>query len=440
MQPTSDSTTDTRHIWHPYSPLPGPRPNLPVAAADGVYLTLDDGRVLIDAMSSWWAAAHGHRHPDLVAAAHRQLDILPHVMFGGLTHTPAVELTRRLLALTADAFGPGAPDAVFYSDSGSVAVEVAVKAALQAQRAAGHPERTRLLTWRSGYHGDTFGAMSVCDPDGGMHALWTGTLADQLFAPAPPVRGSSDREIADYLQVFDSLIDGTVAAVIIEPVVQGAGGMRFHDHALVAGVRRICDAHGVLLIADEIATGFGRTGDLLTTAAAGVTPDILCVGKALTGGMMTLAATLTTRAVADAVSSPAGGGALMHGPTFMANPLACAVAAASLDLVAAGYWRETVPRIATELERGLTPLAGRDAVADVRVLGAVGVVELHRPLDDAAMTAATDAAVAAGVWLRPFGRLIYVMPPFISTTGEVATICAGVRAAVDAADRAEVHA
>jgi adenosylmethionine-8-amino-7-oxononanoate aminotransferase len=273
-----------------------------------------------------------------------------------------------------------------------------------------------------------------------MHALWTGTLADQLFAPAPPVRGSSDREIADYLQVFDSLIDDTVAAVIIEPVVQGAGGMRFHDHALVAGVRRICDAHGVLLIADEIATGFGRTGDLFTTAAAGVTPDILCVGKALTGGMMTLAATLTTRAVADAVSSPAGGGALMHGPTFMANPLACAVAAASLDLVAAGYWRETVPRIAAELAQGLAPLADVDAVADVRVLGAVGVVELHRALDDAGMTAATDAAVAAGVWLRPFGRLIYVMPPFISITDEVAAVCAGVRAAVAAVDRAEVRA
>lgn len=438
MQPASDiaatidpATTDARHIWHPYSPLPGPRANLPVAAADGVHLTLTDGRVLVDAMSSWWAAAHGHRHPGLTAAAHRQLDTLPHVMFGGLTHTPAVELTDRLLALTGGAFGNDALTAVFYSDSGSV--EVAVKAALQAQRGAGHPERTRLLTWRSGYHGDTFGAMSVCDPDGGMHSLWTGTLTDQLFAPAPPVRGSSDREIADYLQVFDSLIDDTVAAVIIEPVVQGAGGMRFHDHALVAGVRELCDAHGVLLIADEIATGFGRTGDLFTTAAAGVTPDILCVGKALTGGMLTLAATLTTAEVAAAVSSPAGGGALMHGPTFMANPLACAVAAASLDLVASGYWRDTVPRIAGELERGLAPLIGQDAVADVRVLGAIGVVELVDPLDAAGMTAATDAAVACGVWLRPFGRLIYVMPPFISTTDEVATVCAGVRAAVDAA-------
>ena len=284
------ATTDTRHIWHPYSPVPGPRENLHVAGADGVNLTLTDGRVLIDAMSSWWAAAHGHPHPDLLAAAHRQLDTLPHVMFGGLTHTPAVELTDRLLALTGEAYVdcPGDDLAtVFFADSGSVAVEVAIKSALQTQRGRGHPERRRLLTWRSGYHGDTFGAMSVCDPDGGMHSLWAGTLTGQIFAPAPPVRGSGDRQIADYLQVFDSHIDDTVAAVIIEPVVQGAGGMRFHDHALVAGVRRICDAHGVLLIADEIATGFGRTGDLFTTAAAGITPDILCVGKALTGGVLT---------------------------------------------------------------------------------------------------------------------------------------------------------
>ncbi|WP_315147991.1 adenosylmethionine--8-amino-7-oxononanoate transaminase [Corynebacterium variabile] len=430
------ATTDTRHIWHPYSPVPGPRENLHVAGADGVNLTLTDGRVLIDAMSSWWAAAHGHRHPDLLAAAHRQLDTLPHVMFGGLTHTPAVELTDRLLALTGEAYVdcPGDDLAtVFFADSGSVAVEVAIKSALQTQRGRGHPERRRLLTWRSGYHGDTFGAMSVCDPDGGMHSLWAGTLTGQIFAPAPPVRGSGDRQIADYLQVFDSHIDDTVAAVIIEPVVQGAGGMRFHDHALVAGVRRICDAHGVLLIADEIATGFGRTGDLFTTAAAGITPDILCVGKALTGGVLTLAAVLTTAAVSDAVSSPDGGGALMHGPTFMANPLACAVATAAMDLVGDGYWRTTVPRIEDELSHRLSHLAGRDHVADVRVLGAVGVVELTTALDDDAMTRAQNAAVNHGAWLRPFGRLIYCMPPFISTTDEVDTICRAVAAAVSAA-------
>ena len=430
------ATTDARHIWHPYSPVPGPRENLHVSGADGVNLTLADGRLLIDAMSSWWAAAHGHRHPDLVHAAHRQLDTLPHVMFGGLTHTPAVELADRLLALTGESYGDCPGDdlsTVFFADSGSVAVEVAIKAALQTQRGRGNPERRRLLTWRSGYHGDTFGAMSVCDPDGGMHSLWAGTLTGQIFAPAPPVRGSSDREIESYLEVFESHIDDTVAAVIIEPVVQGAGGMRFHDHALVAGVRRICDAHGVLLIADEIATGFGRTGDLFTTAAAGITPDILCVGKALTGGMLTLAAVLTTAAVSDAVSSPAGGGALMHGPTFMANPLACAVATAALDLVGDGYWRTAVPRIGDGLRHGLSHLADRDDVADVRVLGAVGVVELTTALDEDAMTRAQNAAVDHGVWLRPFGRLIYCMPPFISTTDEVDTICRAVAAAVSAA-------
>jgi adenosylmethionine-8-amino-7-oxononanoate aminotransferase len=434
---TDSATTDVRHIWHPYSPVPGPRDNLHVSGAEGVNLTLADGRVLIDAMSSWWAAAHGHRHPDLIAAAHRQLDILPHVMFGGLTHTPAVDLTDRLLTLTGEAYRDCPGDdlsTVFFADSGSVAVEVAIKAALQTQRGCGHPERRRLLTWRSGYHGDTFGAMSVCDPDGGMHSLWSGTLTEQIFVPAPPVRGSSDREIVDYLRGFEAHIDDTVAAVIIEPVVQGAGGMRFHDHSLVAGVRRICDAHGVLLIADEIATGFGRTGDLFTTAAAGIIPDILCVGKALTGGMLTLAAVLTTTAVSDAVSSPAGGGALMHGPTFMANPLACTVATAAMDLVTDGYWRSEVPRIEDELRHGLCHLADLDHVADVRVLGAVGVVELTTALDDDAMTDVQDAAVAHGVWLRPFGRLIYCMPPFISTTGEVATICRAVAAAVAAAE------
>ncbi|MGP9722226.1 adenosylmethionine--8-amino-7-oxononanoate transaminase [Corynebacterium sp. AOP40-4SA-5] len=418
------ATVDAHHIWHPYSAVPGPRENLRVTAAKGVYLTVGGGQ-LIDGMSSWWAAAHGHRHPGIIAAAHRQLDVLPHVMFGGLTHDPAVELTGKLLDLTDDALTK-----VFYSDSGSVAVEVAVKMALQAQKGLGHPERTRLLTWRSGYHGDTFGAMSVCDPSGGMHSLWEETLTEQVFAPAPPVRGSSAAEQDAYLRTFGDHIDGTVAAVIIEPVVQGAGGMRFHDAALLTGLREICDRHGVLLIADEIATGFGRTGEVFATSGAGVTPDILCVGKALTGGVMTLAATLATDGVADAVSSPAGGGALMHGPTFMANPLACAVAGASLDLVASGYWRGTVPRIEGELDAGLAPLRDVPGVADVRVLGAIGVVELEQPLDDAGMTAATDAAIDQGVWLRPFGRLVYCMPPFTCTSDEVAAICRGIRAAV----------
>ncbi len=420
--------TDARHVWHPYSPAR--TDNLVVSSAEGVHLTLADGRRIIDGMSSWWAMALGHRHPRLIAAAHEQLDRMPHVMFGGLTHEPAARLTRNLLDLLAPEF----PDlsSVFYSDSGSVAVEVAVKMALQYARGAGHPERTRLLTWRSGYHGDTFAAMSVCDPDGGMHSLWAGVLAEQVFAPAPPVRGADATEIDAYFEAMDALIDDTVAGVIIEPVVQGAGGMRFHDHALVAGVRRLCDRRGILLICDEIATGCGRTGDLFTTSAAGAAPDILCVGKTLTGGTMTLAATLSTDEVAEVVSSPAGGGALMHGPTFMANPLACAVAAEAVSLYAEGRWRTQVPRIERELERGLAGLRGRPGVADVRVLGAIGVVELTREVD---MPVATRAAVDAGVWLRPFGRLVYTMPPYVATSEDVARICAGVATVVDSQEK-----
>lgn len=414
---------DKNHIWHPYS-APG-APVLPVSATEGIHLHLSDGTQLIDGMSSWWSAVHGHGHPRLVAAATAQAHRMSHVMFGGLTHEPAARLTRALLELV------DAPlDTVFYSDSGSVAVEVAVKMALQYSRGIGHPERTRLLTWRSGYHGDTFAAMSVCDPDGGMHSLWGGVLAQQLFAPAPPVRGSDPQDLERYLDELEALVDDTVAAIIIEPVVQGAGGMRFHDHCLVAGVREICDRRGILMIADEIATGFGRTGSLFATSAAGVTPDILCVGKALTGGFMTLAATLCTTAVADAITSPRGGGALMHGPTFMANPLACAVAAESLAIIAEGGWRSAVLGIETELRAGLDPLRREPGVADVRVLGAIGVVEMTTPVD---IIPTTRAAIAEGVWLRPFGRLIYVMPPYICTTEDIATICRGVAAAVRAA-------
>lgn len=426
-----DIAVDTTGIWHPYSPSPGPGVNYLVTSATGVYLTLGDGRTVIDAMSSWWAAAHGHRHPALIDAAHRQLDVMPHVMFGGLTHGPAIRLTERLLRLIAGAFA-GDLRTVFYADSGSVAVEVAMKMALQAQRGAGHPERRRLLTWRSGYHGDTFGAMSVCDPESGMHSLWTDTLAEQIFAPAPPLRGSGRETVDRYLRTVENLVDDTVAAVIIEPVLQGAGGMRFHDPAVVAGVRRLCDRHGVLLIADEIATGFGRTGELFATAGAGVTPDILCLGKALTGGVMTLAAVVTTGAVTEAVSSPQGGGALMHGPTFMANALACAVADASLELVESGYWRDTVLRIGEELTRGLAGISDRNHVADVRVLGAVGVIELVDPLNQGDVDTVTRAALAEGVWIRPFDRLIYCMPPFVSTTDDIARICRGLRAGVDA--------
>ena len=407
---------DARHIWHPYA---GPgEPTLVVDSAAGVHLTLADGTTLIDAMSSWWAAAHGHGHPRLKAAAAAQIDRMSHVMFGGLTHEPAVRLTRNLMELTRGNF-----EQVFYSDSGSVSVEVAIKMALQYARGLGHPERTKMLTWRSGYHGDTFAAMSVCDPEGGMHSMWTGTLARQVFAPAPPTRGASPAERATYLHELEACITEEVAALVIEPVVQGAGGMRFHDHELVRGARDICDRHGIVLVADEIATGFGRTGDLFATQAAGVVPDIMCVGKAMTGGFMTMAATLATAKVAEGMRPRA----LMHGPTFMANPLACAVSAAATELILEGHWREQVAGIEKQLQRGLTGLAEEPGVADVRVLGAIGVVEMEREVN---MAAATAAAVEQGVWLRPFGRLIYIMPPFISTADEVTLMCRGVRAAV----------
>ncbi|WKE58851.1 adenosylmethionine--8-amino-7-oxononanoate transaminase [Corynebacterium tuberculostearicum] len=407
---------DARHIWHPYA---GPgEPTLVVDSAAGVHLTLADGTTLIDAMSSWWAAAHGHGHPRLKAAAAAQIERMSHIMFGGLTHEPAARLTRNLMELTRGDF-----EQVFYSDSGSVSVEVAIKMALQYARGLGHPERTKMLTWRSGYHGDTFAAMSVCDPEGGMHSMWTGTLARQVFAPAPPTRGASPAERATYLHELEACITEEVAALVIEPVVQGAGGMRFHDHELVRGARDICDRHGIVLVADEIATGFGRTGDLFATQAAGVVPDIMCVGKAMTGGFMTMAATLATAKVAEGMRPRA----LMHGPTFMANPLACAVSAAATELILEGYWREQVAGIEKQLQRGLTGLAEEPGVADVRVLGAIGVVEMEREVN---MAAATAAAVEQGVWLRPFGRLIYIMPPFISTADEVTLMCRGVRAAV----------
>ena len=407
---------DARHIWHPYA---GPgEPTLVVDSAAGVHLTLADGTTLIDAMSSWWAAAHGHGHPRLKAAAAAQIERMSHVMFGGLTHEPAARLTRNLMELTRGDF-----EQVFYSDSGSVSVEVAIKMALQYARGLGHPERTKMLTWRSGYHGDTFAAMSVCDPEGGMHSMWTGTLARQVFAPAPPTRGASPAERATYLHELEACITEEVAALVIEPVVQGAGGMRFHDHELVRGARDICDRHGIVLIADEIATGFGRTGDLFATQAAGVVPDIMCVGKAMTGGFMTMAATLATAKVSERMRPRA----LMHGPTFMANPLACAVSAEATALIVEGHWREQVAGIEKQLQRGLADLAEEPGVADVRVLGAIGVVEMEREVN---MAAATAAAVEQGVWLRPFGRLIYIMPPFISTADEVTQMCRGVRAAV----------
>lgn len=424
-------------MWHPYAPRRHAQQQVPVRSAAGAYLQLADGRRVLDGMSSWWAACHGHSHPALVAAAHEQIDTMSHVMFGGLTHQPAVELAERLLTLANASSLPlrGEPlTSVFFSDSGSVSVEVAMKMALQAQRGLGHPERHRFLTWRGGYHGDTQGPMSVCDPEGGMHSLWCGTLTPQVFVPAPPARGASVEQRAAYLTDMRATIqrhnttEHGIAAVIVEPVVQGAGGMRFHDHQLVAGLRAVCEETETLLILDEIATGFGRTGTPLVCTAAGIRPDILCLGKALTGGFLSFAATLATDRVAAAVDSPAGGGALMHGPTFMGNPLAAAVSLAALTLCESGYWKPRVRRFEEILREELEPLRGHPEVADVRVLGAIGVVEKRHPVD---MSKTQRICLDHGVWLRPFGRLLYTMPPFVCTDEEVHTIAAAMRKDVD---------
>ena len=413
---------DREHVWHPYASLPAAQPPLPVVSAEGVRLRLADGRELIDGMSSWWCAIHGYRHPALDAAVREQLGRMAHVMFGGLTHEPAVRLAERLVNIA-----PEGLERVFFADSGSVSVEVAIKMALQYQRGVGRPERTRLLTVRGGYHGDTFGAMAVCDPVGGMHSLFTGVLAEHVFADRPPCGFDRPLDVA-WVEHVSELIarhDDELAAVIVEPVVQGAGGMRFHSPQCVALLRRLCDHHGLLLILDEIATGFGRTGALFACEHAGVTPDVMCVGKALTGGYMTLAATLCTAEVAQAISAGEGK-ALMHGPTYMANPLACSVALASLDLLADGAWRENVARIERGLRDGLAPARDLPGVADVRVLGAIGVVQMEREVD---VAAATAASVAHGVWLRPFRDLIYTMPPYVMGDEDLAAVSAAVVAA-----------
>ncbi|MFC9833516.1 adenosylmethionine--8-amino-7-oxononanoate transaminase [Rhodococcus sp. NPDC127530] len=412
------TSLDAALLWHPYGAFPASTTPLVVAEASGTRLTLADGRELVDGMSSWWAAVHGYRHPVLDAAATAQLGRMSHVMFGGLTHEPAARLAQLLVAITPDGL-----DKVFLADSGSVSVEVAVKMCLQYWRSRGRPERHRLLTWRGGYHGDTFAPMSVCDPDGGMHSLWTDVLARQVFA-GPPPREFDPQYVAEFERLVASHTD-ELAAVIVEPVVQGAGGMRFHDPRYLSELRRICDEHGLLLVFDEIATGFGRTGELFAADHAGARPDIMCVGKALTGGYLTLAATLCSTDVAETISAGDAGG-LMHGPTFMANPLACAVAVASIELLLSRDWRGEVEDVRRELESGLAPARELPGVRDVRVLGAIGVIELAEPVD---MRAATDAAVAAGVWLRPFRNLIYAMPPYVCTTDDVRKITAGMLAA-----------
>ncbi|WP_374984075.1 adenosylmethionine--8-amino-7-oxononanoate transaminase [Streptomyces fradiae] len=413
---------DREHVWHPYGPMPGRVDPLVVESASGVRLRLAEpagGHTeLVDGMSSWWSAVHGYGHPVLDEAVRDQLGRMSHVMFGGLTHEPAVRLAERLVEIT-----PEPLRHVFLCDSGSVSVEVAVKMCLQYWRSTGRPAKRRLLTWRGGYHGDTWQPMSVCDPEGGMHELWAGVLPRQVFAPAPPAE--YDEEYARELRALVARHADELAAVIVEPVVQGAGGMRFHSPAYLRVLREACDAHDVLLVFDEIATGFGRTGSLFAAGHAGVSPDVMCLGKALTGGYLSMAATLCTTRVAEGISRgevPV----LAHGPTFMGNPLAAAVACASIDLLLSRDWAREVARIGAGLRAGLEPARALPGVRDVRVLGAIGVVQLDHPVD---MAAATAAAVREGVWLRPFRDLVYVMPPYVTDDEDLARICRAVCAA-----------
>jgi adenosylmethionine-8-amino-7-oxononanoate aminotransferase len=412
---------DRARVWHPYAPLPAPYAPLLVESAHGVRLRLADGRELIDGMSSWWCAVHGYGVPELDSAAQAQLGRMAHVMFGGLTHEPAIELAGALLERV-----PQGLEHVFFADSGSVSVEVALKLCLQYWQARGEPGRTRVLSLRGGYHGDTFGAMGVCDPIDGMHALFAGVLAHNVFAQRPPggVESGLDPAYADALTRLFEAHSGELAAAICEPVVQGAGGMWFYAPAYVRLLRELCDRHGVLLILDEIATGFGRAGTYFACERAGVAPDVMCVGKALTGGYMTLAAMLCTHELARTVSE--GTGALMHGPTYMANPLACSVALASLELLDTSGWRANVARIERLLTEALAPARELPHVADVRTLGAIAVLELTAPVN---ISAATQAALANGVWLRPFRNLIYAMPPYVTSDTELEQIAAAMLAA-----------
>ncbi|MBO1414270.1 adenosylmethionine--8-amino-7-oxononanoate transaminase [Streptomyces sp. FH025] len=418
---------DRAHVWHPYGPMPGTVTPYVVESASGVRLRLAEPvaggrRELVDGMSSWWAAIHGYRHPVLDEAVREQLGRMSHVMFGGLTHEPAVRLAARLVEIT-----PEPLRHVFLADSGSVSVEVAMKMCLQYWQSVGRPEKHRLLTWRGGYHGDTFHPMSVCDPDGGMHHLWGGVLPGQLFAPQPPAGFDAPLD-PEYAAQFEELMArhaDELAAVIVEPVVQGAGGMQFHSPAYLRMLRELCDRYGVLLVFDEIATGFGRSGALFAADHANVSPDVMCLGKALTGGYLTLAAALCTSEVADGISRgemPV----LAHGPTFMGNPLACAVANASLDLLLGQDWAVEVKRIENGLTEGLTAARSVPGVHDVRVQGAIGVVQLDHPVN---VPAATEAAAREGVWLRPFRDLIYTMPPYVTQDEDVARIAAAVTAA-----------